>query len=582
MPRITINEVDLTSASYQLSSTDIVFVPGKSIKNDVDTQKLVHELVLCESVSEFENKFGTTPYCSLPSNVVANFRNAPNLKLKWNSADVDEEGNGDGEKGKETYKAWCDSNKLGYGNTFVCIKSVALSDSAGEKTDKTPNNILLQTSKQSNITLEKLGLVYNDDYFTNGCSINVGDTIVVSPEYDMSYVYAKELLTMGLPVMYCLLGQNEDLFDIAQTIYSANDPEGIMDKGEYSFKYLTSGGYPSFSYVYNDGHVDGEDKNGEIWINGYSNAGSFYNSMLSVAAGRGDCVALIDPEKSSAGAYPSVYVNENKDVLTDEDYAILTSGYNTYLQNGSVWDAAKQYFGSEINTEYGAMFIPWASYTTTSSYYYTFSDGSKAPTSGLGTVVMPPSFGYLKALAKSIRTNANWLAIAGVTRGYVPNIQKLDTYKLLSNTIANEMQIKNGETSINAITNIKPYGLTIWGNRTLKNNLINAQGGEDGLTATSFLNIRNLISDVKKTAYNAAKMLMFEQNTQVLWINFLAKVTPTLDKMVSGQGLSSYKVINVPTQEKAKLNAVIKIYPLYAVEDFEISIEVRDDDVEVQ
>ena len=195
---------------------------------------------------------------------------------------------------------------------------------------------------------------------------------------------------------------------------------------------------------------------------------------------------------------------------------------------------------------------------------------------------MPPSFGYLKALAKSIRTNANWLAIAGVTRGYVPNIQKLDTYKLLSNTIANEMQIKNGETSINAITNIKPYGLTIWGNRTLKNNLINAQGGEDGLTATSFLNIRNLISDVKKTAYNAAKMLMFEQNTQVLWINFLAKVTPTLDKMVSGQGLSSYKVINVPTQEKAKLNAVIKIYPLYAVEDFEISIEVRDDDVEVQ
>ena len=179
MPRITINEVDLTSASYQLSSTDIVFVPGKSIKNDEDTLKLEHELVLCESVSEFENNFGTTPYCDLPSNVTVNFKNAPNLKLKWASAG--EDGGDNGEKGKETYKTWCDANKLGYGNTFVCIKSVALSDSAGEKTDKTPNNILLQTSKQSNITLEKLGLVYNDDYFTKGCSINVGDTIVVSP-----------------------------------------------------------------------------------------------------------------------------------------------------------------------------------------------------------------------------------------------------------------------------------------------------------------------------------------------------------------------------------------------------------------
>jgi hypothetical protein len=106
-------------------------------------------------------------------------------------------------------------------------------------------------------------------------------------------------------------------------------------------------------------------------------------------------------------------------------------------------------------------------------------------------------------------------------------------------------------------------------------------GGEDGLTATSFLNIRNMVSDVKKTAYIAAKTLMFEQNSDVLWVNFLSRVTPLLDQLMSGQGLSDYKVIKNPTNEKAKLKATIKLYPIYAVEDFDITIELSDEDVSV-
>jgi phage tail sheath protein FI len=194
---------------------------------------------------------------------------------------------------------------------------------------------------------------------------------------------------------------------------------------------------------------------------------------------------------------------------------------------------------------------------------------------------MPPSFGYLISLAKSIIINNNWVAVAGVARGQVPSINGLYTASRLSNSLANAYQPRNGKTSINPITNIKPYGLTIWGNRTMKNNLTTANGGEDGLTATSFLNIRNMVSDVKKTAYVAAKTLMFEQNSDVLWVNFLSKVTPLLDKLMSGQGLSDYKIIKNPTNEKAKLKATIKLFPIYAVEEFEITIELSDEDVSV-
>ena len=255
--------------------------------------------------------------------------------------------------------------------------------------------------------------------------------------------------------------------------------------------------------------------------------------MNTIASERGDCVAIIDhtniPNRALIGdgsVYNSIQTNSNK-------------------------------FG-----EFATMFTPWANYSVV-------RQGSDVPASQ----VMPASFGYLVSLAKSIRTNANWLAVAGVTRGRVPYINDLNTTNVLSNKIADEYQKRTG-TSINAITNIKPYGLTIWGNRTLKNNITN-------LTATSFLNTRNMVSDIKKVVYTTARSLMFEQDSVVLWVNFKAGITPILDKMVSGQGLSGYKIIRGTTTEKAKVVANIKLYPMYAVEDFDITITISDDEVSI-
>ena len=68
---------------------------------------------------------------------------------------------------------------------------------------------------------------------------------------------------------------------------------------------------------------------------------------------------------------------------------------------------------------------------------------------------MPGSFAYCTSLAQSVKTNANWLAVAGVARGLVSNIipGSLNTKELLTNTIADSYQ-KDTDVSINAITNI--------------------------------------------------------------------------------------------------------------------------------
>lgn len=319
------------------------------------------------------------------------------------------------------------------------------------------------------------------------------------------------------------------MYTAFERIFDSGSKTGLMDKGNYSFKYLTSGGYPV--YEYNDGAI--------------------VTKMLAIAENRGDCVALIDH-------------TDNED--REQNISYEDSLYRTVAED-TAWKA---------NGEFAAMFTPWAGYTRATGEY-DMTGNALTPV----TVRLPASFAYLMALADSIKTNANWLAIAGSARGTVINLALGGMTTVIPNGVADEMQPRDG-VSINPITNINPYGNIIWGNRTLKNN---ADNGD--LTASSFLNLRNLVSDIKKQAYKAARKLTFEQNNDTLWLSFKALMNPTLDRMVSGYGISGYKMVQDADKmralgnPKATMCVKIIITPVEPVEDFYVSIILKDDDVSV-
>ena len=75
---------------------------------------------------------------------------------------------------------------------------------------------------------------------------------------------------------------------------------------------------------------------------------------------------------------------------------------------------------------------------------------------------------------------------------------------------------------------------------------------------------------------------MFEQNSDVLWINFKSKIMPLLDRMASSNGVSGYKIIKLDSAKKTEVKAQIKIFPIYAVESFDINIVLTNEDVEVE
>lgn len=302
----------------------------------------------------------------------------------------------------------------------------------------------------------------------------------------------------------------------------------ISDKSEYSVKYLTCGGYPVLS---NDDDLNNNTLN------------SVANAMLACAEKRQDAVAILD----------------------HSDNISLPLGVNT----GSIYDKLQKVAVSYTAPKFGTMFTPWGNYSTNN-----------------GTQAMPASFGYLLSLASAIKTSPNWLAIAGVARGLVPQLLSLRTATPLNNTIAEDYQPKFGgdgnKYALNAITNIRPYGLTLWGNRTL--HLTDPRG----TTALNFLNTRNMISDIKKLSYTTAKSLMFEQDSDILWLKFKAGVAPLLDRLKSGFGISDYKIIRTSTKfngqplTNGEIAATIKIFPLYAIEYFEITVLISDQDVAVE
>ena len=327
--------------------------------------------------------------------------------------------------------------------------------------------------------------------------------------------YALSILQAGLPILFdCLAVTGDEIEAHFETVLRSNiisRLDTIIDRNNYDIKFITSGGYANY-----------DDKD-------YGTA--LGAKMLEIAATRADCTALLDhDEKTTYDTLKNIFDGEGK--------------------------------SAPANGKYGAMFTPWCTF--------------ELPSQEMGYIIprmnMPGSLAYLLAFGTSIKNNnANWLAAAGASRGIIPYMvapleslteAQIDDYAL---TTKNYIGV-----AINPIAQINPYGVIVWGNRTLHQ-------GTNGLIASNFLNIRQLCNDIKKTIYVACKSVTFEQNSDILWVKFKSLITPLLDQMQTGNGISGYNLKKKKSTRKATLTAVIRIFPIEAVEDFEMTVELADE-----
>lgn len=524
MPKIEITELDLTTPGGSAESTDIVYIPGFVVPDQAIIEFGKPELFT--SVAAFNTRCGKTapkfdadqmyPVAFDPA--AKNGLSSDPIMFSAGTADP----------------------------SYVMAKELLAAGMSVlfERVNQTANTEyeLVDASNKENKEIIEAGNKGEQDWYYK-VEVPVGDKVeylyksynIPSNKDDIEQnskiqpVYTSYIEGNIYKISKTYSINVDTMYDyLSNYAYIIDDIAGISDRGNYSVKYITSGGYPTFEY----------------------DSGNIVTKMLALAEKRGDCVALIDHIDNSARSIDPA-------------------------EDDSVFKAINAKADSYSNGDFGAMFTPWATYNRTTSD----TDASGKRTSSAFRA--PASFAYLMALADSIKTNANWLAIAGAARGGILNLAENGMNVVIPNGVADTMQPRgedNNKIAVNAITNIKPYGATIWGNRTLK-------PIEEDLVATSFLNVRNLISDIKKTCYRAARKSTFEQDTDILWVNFKSDIAKLLERMKSGYGISGYKIVrdhdHAEATKKATLCAKIIIYPTYAVEDFYITVVLQDNEVSV-
>ena len=381
---------------------------------------------------------------------------------------------------------------------------------------------------------------------------------------DKGYATAYLVLNGGLPIQYVGLydlnveSEESGNYTVAPNYTEVDVAEAYKqfeDRGKYDVRFVMA---PDFDDITDQSIVKALAK-----------------AALTCAGNRGDAVALLSvPSSEKTSKKVDKWVKDN----------IAKRATDIIPRKGVTWsttDSVEQY-GS-----YGAIFNPNFITTFTVTAPFKLEEHAAAQYQFKNQVFQGP-INYLLCYGKYTKVTPDWFAISGSVRGVTPLAKfiPLNQYGDADVDLLEPRDQKgySGEedntnhVAVNVMCNIRPYGNIIWGNRTMHplSKPLTGDGDAIQLVASDFLNIRNLCCDIKKTLYRAARRYSFNPNSDLLWFNFKAAITPLLEDMKANDGIREYQIVKVPTTKKALLAARIIISPIEAVEDFDLTVELTD------
>ena len=166
---------------------------------------------------------------------------------------------------------------------------------------------------------------------------------------------------------------------------------------------------------------------------------------------------------------------------------------------------------NEIDTSFAAAYWPW----------------SQVRNNNLGRNVWVPSSVVIPGVyAKNDSIAAPWFAPAGLTRGGITNVVKVE--KKLSKAVRDTLY----SNKVNPLATFPSQGIVVFGQKTL----------QTAASALDRVNVRRLLLDVKDTINGFSKSIVFEQNTQQTRDRFVRQATPYLESLVQRQGLYAFQV----------------------------------------
>lgn len=209
-----------------------------------------------------------------------------------------------------------------------------------------------------------------------------------------------------------------------------------------------------------------------------------------------------------------------------------------------------------FNSSYGACYYAW-------QYIYDSVNDVN--------VLVPPSISVAPVIAASELATEAWYAPAGMSRG------------VLENTLSSEFKPTDDEVNalyearINPIITHDTAGLVVWGQKTLLGKT----------TALDRINVRRLMTYVKRLVRNVCQFLTYEPNDTTTWAMFQDMLDPYFRSIVENRGMYAYKI--VPMEETVsdadidnnQMPGEIWIKPTKSAEYIPISLIITSTGVEI-
>ena len=306
---------------------------------------------------------------------------------------------------------------------------------------------------------------------------------------------------------------------VPQAQYNTINNNGTYIAATYSAS-LPAPGSGSVNGAFNGGVVDTNLSRFmfEAIISGVANAQGFttsdYDPALSLLNNTDEYVfnLLLTPGLFLAGGNAAINIGANNadPIAVAEGRADALAVVDTVPYGGTITGAATA--ANASNSSYGATYWPWCQ---------VFS----APMGKL--VWVPASVVMGGVFAFTDQVSAPWFAPAGVTRGGIPNVVKVE--RKLSLNDRNTLYTDN----VNPLATFPGEGVVVFGQKTL----------QQKASALDRVNVRRLLIALKNYIGAVGRTLVFEQNTAVTRNRFLNQVNPYLDNVVQKQGLYAYKVV---------------------------------------
>jgi hypothetical protein len=306
---------------------------------------------------------------------------------------------------------------------------------------------------------------------------------------------------------------------VPQVQYNTFDNNGFYQAGAYSSS-LPAPGSGSADGAFNGGIVDTSLSKimFENIVSGVANAQGFttadYAPALNLLSNTDEYMfnLLFAPGLFLAGGNAAINLGANNadPIALCEGRADALAVVDPVPYGGNITSTATA--ANASNSSYGATYWPWCQ---------VFS----AP---MGKLVWVPASVLMGGVfAFTDEVSAPWFAPAGITRGGIPNVIKVE--RKLSLNDRNTLYQDN----VNPLATFPGEGVVVFGQKTL----------QQKATALDRVNVRRLLISLKNFIGGVGRTLVFEQNTAATRNRFLNQVNPYLDNVVQKQGLFAYKVV---------------------------------------